>query len=172
MTVSAGGGDSNLDAMTLPAAVRSQPLSDALSGKIGWIAAALIGAAYVACIVRLTSYPMQDYANHLARADVMADILFHHGARFGQVFQVHLTPVPYVLPDLILMCAVEVFGVAAGAGVFTGLVLLSLPVRSSFMRTRAMSHRVRDRSSSWWACIFRPIGSLSRGSWHTGSPSR
>ena len=87
----------------------------------------MICAAYVACIVRLTSFPMQDYANHVARADVMADLLFHHGARFGQVFQVHLTPLPYVLPDLILMSAVEIFGVAAGAALFSSLVILSLP---------------------------------------------
>ncbi len=101
--------------------------SDASASKLGWIAAALLGAAYVVCIGRLTSFPMQDYANHVARADVMADLMFHHGSRFGQYFQLHLVPVPYVLPDLILASAVEVFGVPIGAGLFTGLVLLSLP---------------------------------------------
>jgi hypothetical protein len=101
--------------------------SEADVSRIGWIAAALLGAAYVVCIVRLTSFPMQDYANHVARADVMADLMFHHGSRFGQYFQLHLVPVPYVLPDLILAGAVEVLGVPIGAGFFTGLVLLSLP---------------------------------------------
>ena len=104
-----------------------RPSSEARDEKIGWMISAAICAAYVACIVRLTSFPMQDYANHVARADVMADLLFHHGSRFGQVFQVHLTPLPYVLPDLILMSAVEIFGVAAGAAVFSALVILSLP---------------------------------------------
>ncbi len=102
-------------------------LIKALGGKFGWIAAALSSIVYVVCIVRLTSFPMQDYANHVARADVMADLLFHHGSRFGQFFELHLVPVPYVLPDLILTSAVEVFGPAIGAGLFTGIVLLSLP---------------------------------------------
>ena len=101
--------------------------SETLAEKISWTVAAVIGAAYLICIVRLTSFPMQDYANHVARAAVMADLLFHQGARFGQIFQVHLTPLPYVLPDLILMSAVEIFGVAAGAAVFSTLVILSLP---------------------------------------------
>ncbi len=104
-----------------------QSVMDTLGGKSGWIAAALICAAYLACIVPLTSFPMQDYVNHVARAEIMADILFHHGAHFGRLFDVHPAPVPYVLPDLALMGAVAAFGVSVGAGVFTALVLLSLP---------------------------------------------
>jgi hypothetical protein len=117
-------------------------------GRIGWIAAAVLGAAYVVFIARLTSFPMQDYANHVARAGVMADLLFHHGARFGQYFQLHLTPVPYVLPDLILASAVEVFGVPIGAGIFTAVVILSLPCALVFY---AYSCNVAARA---WPFLF------------------
>jgi hypothetical protein len=117
-------------------------------GRIGWIAAAVLGTAYVVCIVQLKSFPMQDYANHVARAGVMADILFHHGARFGEYFQLHLTPVPYVLPDLILASMVEVFGVPIGAGIFTALVILSLPCALVFY---AYSCNVAARA---WPFLF------------------
>ena len=115
-------------ATLLPATRRAfQPLTEALTGKLGWMAAAALCAAYVICMVRLTSFPMQDYANHVARAKIMADIVFDHGAVFGRYFELHLMAVPYVLPDLMLMGAVELFGPDAGAGVFTAFVLLSLP---------------------------------------------
>jgi hypothetical protein len=111
-----------------PAAQRSlRPLADALTGKSGWIAAAALCAAYVICMVRLTSFPMQDYANHVARAKIMADLVFDHGAQFGRYFELHLAAVPYVLPDLLQMSAVELFGAEVGTGIFTALVLLSLP---------------------------------------------
>src|SRR5262249_16993935 len=58
---------------------------------------------------------------------VMADLLFHHGVRFGQEFSTQLIAVPYILGDLVLATSVELFGTVGGAGVFTVLVLLSLP---------------------------------------------
>jgi hypothetical protein len=128
VTASSNDGSSSADAALLPAGRRAAPrLIDAFGDKAGWIAAAVICAAYLAFIVPLTSFPMQDYANHVARAQIMADLFFHHGADFGRFFEVHLAPVPYVLPDLILMGAVEVFGPNVGAGLFTGLVILALP---------------------------------------------
>ena len=128
MTASSNDGSSSADAALLPAGRRAAPrLIDTFGDKAGWLAAAVICAAYLALIVPLTSFPMQDYANHVARAQIMADLFFHHGADFGRFFEVHLAPVPYVLPDLILMGAVEVFGPDVGAGLFTGLVILALP---------------------------------------------
>jgi hypothetical protein len=95
---------------------------------VNWVViAAVLCAAYAACFGRLTSLPMQDYPNHVARAVVMADLLFHQGSSFGQYFQVHLAAMPYVLPDLVLMGLVEVFGLSVGTALFTSLVLLSLP---------------------------------------------
>jgi hypothetical protein len=86
-----------------------------------------VGAAYVLFFVRLTSFPLQDYPNHIARAVIMADLLFHHGARFGQEFATQLMLAPYILGDLILAASVAVFGPVTGAGIFTALVLLCLP---------------------------------------------
>ena len=127
MTASSNDGGPSA-AAALPTGRRAAPrLIDAFGDKAGWIVAAVICAAYLVCIVPLTSFPMQDYANHVARAQIMADIFFHHGADFGHFFEVHLAPVPYVLPDLLLMGAVEAFGPNVGAGLFTTLVILSLP---------------------------------------------
>jgi hypothetical protein len=57
----------------------------------------------------------------------MADLMFHHGARFGGVFQYHFLAVPYVVGDLILATAVELFGQRGGSALWMTLVLLSLP---------------------------------------------
>lgn len=110
-----------------PDAAGRQPLALALNGKLGWAIALAICAAYLVFFGRLTSFPLQDYPNHVARAVVMADLLFHHGSRFGQQFTVELMLVPYILGDLVLATAVELCGTAVGGGVFTALVLLSLP---------------------------------------------
>ncbi len=111
----------------LGATVRRAPLALGLNGKLGWTAALAICAAYLAFFVQLTSFPLQDYPNHVARGAVMADLLFHHGARFGGQFAVQLMPVPYILGDLLLAGSMELLGTTGGAGVFTALLLLSLP---------------------------------------------
>jgi|GEM_PF-1857308 len=95
--------------------------------RIGWAVAMGICVAYVAYLVQLTSFPLLDYPNHIARGAVIADLLFHGGARFGEQFDLQLVPVPYVLHDLILATCIELFGTVGGAGVFTALALLSLP---------------------------------------------
>jgi hypothetical protein len=128
VTASSNDGGSSVETALLPEGRHSvPPLVEASGGTAGWLAAMICAAAYIALIVPLTSFPMQDYANHVARAHIMADIFFHHGADFGRFFEVHLAPVPYVLPDLLLMAAVEVLGPGIGAGLFTSLVILSLP---------------------------------------------
>jgi hypothetical protein len=129
VTASSNDGSSSVEAALLPAGHQSEPRVIEASGgaMVGWLAALICAAAYIASIAPLTSFPLQDYANHVARAHIMADLLFHHGADFGRFFEVHLAPVPYVLPDLLLMGAVEVFGTSVGAGLFTALVILSLP---------------------------------------------
>jgi hypothetical protein len=104
----------------------------ALDGKLGWMVALVIGAAYLAFLMRLTSFPQQDYPNHVARGVVMADLLFQHGARFGDGFALQWMAVPYILGDLVLASCVHLFGTTAGAAVFSALVLLSLPVITVF----------------------------------------
>lgn len=120
--------ESNLLAQASPGAtVGGAARALDLNGKLGWTAALAICAAYVAFFARLVSFTLQDYPNHVARGAVMADLLFHLGARFGEQFAVQLMAVPYILGDLLLAASMEVFGTNAGVGVFTAVVLLALP---------------------------------------------
>jgi hypothetical protein len=98
-----------------------------LISRFGLAVVAVLYALYVAYFLQLTSLPLQDYPNHVARAVVLGDLIFHSGARFGQAFSFHLAAAPYLLTDLLLTACVELFGAKAGAGIFTSLVLLSLP---------------------------------------------
>ncbi len=100
--------------------------------NIGWAAFGLLVVAYVSFFVQLTSLPYQDFPNHLARAVVMADLIFHHGAQFGQLYDYHFMPVPYVLGDLLLAGAVELLGPTLASGLWTAIVLLSLPAALLF----------------------------------------
>jgi len=101
--------------------------ADWLFAEMGWLAALVVCGAYLCSVVPLSSLPMQDYPNHMARAAVISDLLFHHGAHFGSAFQLHFAIVPYVLPDAILTGAVALFGPAVAGALYTGLVMLSLP---------------------------------------------
>jgi len=62
----------------------------------------LVVLAYIALFCQFSPLLVQDYPNHLARATVMADLLFRHGAGFGQSFRLHLMWIPYVSGDLVL----------------------------------------------------------------------
>lgn len=112
---------------TAPAPLPARAPSATLVNIVGWPAVMLLGAAYLILIARLTSFPFEDLPDHLARAKVLGDLLFHHGAHWGSVFAFHFRPVPYLLYDLILTSLVAAFGTAAGGVVFNELVLLSLP---------------------------------------------
>src|SRR6185437_4662137 len=98
-----------------------------LANIIGWPAVTLLTAGYLVLISRLTSFPFEDFPNHLARAKVLADLLFHHGRQWGGLFSFHWQLVPYLLHDLILTSLVATLGTTAGGVVFNGLVVLSLP---------------------------------------------
>lgn len=98
-----------------------------LANIIGWPAAALLTIGYLALIARLTSFPFEDFPAHLARADVLADLIFHHGAQWGRIFAFHFQPVPYLLHDLLLASLVAALGTSAGGVVFNELLVLSLP---------------------------------------------
>src|ERR1700736_1084001 len=119
-------------------------LESALTRTTAWTIAAFICAAYVLYFATLSSYPMQDFPNHLARAVVMADLLFDHGVHFGQTYTLGLMPIPYVLHDLLLATLVQLFGVQAGSGIFSALVLLSMPLALMFyMRATRLAPRAR-----------------------------
>src|SRR5690242_13634505 len=75
----------------------------------------LLLAVYCAMLVLTSPVPLQDFPDHLARAAAMSDLIFHGGARFGDTYQFHFLWVPYLLGDLILAVAVDLFGPTGGA---------------------------------------------------------
>ena len=100
--------------------------------RAGFVAFGLITAAYIIVFARFTMFPFQDFPNHLTRATVLADLLFHHGAMFGPMFEFRFIPEPYLLGDLMLAGLVEIFGPTAAGALWNTVVLLSGPLRFSF----------------------------------------
>jgi hypothetical protein len=102
------------------------------SGAVGWTVVVFLTVAYAAIFAWLAGFSLQDYPNHLARAVVMSDFLFHGSERFGDLYQYHFTAVPYVLGDLLLAAAVELCGVRGATTIWIALVILSLPLALLF----------------------------------------
>lgn len=98
---------------------------------------ALAVLAYLGVFLWFSPLPLQDFPNHLARASVMADLLFRHGAEFGQSYQFHFLLTPYVAGDLLLAALVYVSGVQATAVIWAILTFLSLPA-AAYAYLRAM----------------------------------
>jgi hypothetical protein len=88
---------------------------------------ALVVLAYIVVFLWFSPLPLQDYPNHLARAFVMSDLLFRHGAEFGQSYRFHLLLTPYVSGDLLLTPLVYLTGVKAAGVIWAILTFLSLP---------------------------------------------
>ena len=110
-----------------PAPLPARVFRATLVNIVGWPAVALLAAGYVILIARLTSFPFEDLPDHLARAKVLADLLYHHGAQWSGVFTFHWMFVPYLLHDLILASLIAALGTAAAGVVFNALAVLSLP---------------------------------------------
>lgn len=91
----------------------------------GFLALAVF--AYLAIFVAFPPLQLQDFPNHLARAKVMADLLFHHGAEFGRDYQFHFLFTPYVLGDLLLATLVQLAGVTTAATIWAAGTFLSVP---------------------------------------------
>ncbi len=101
--------------------------------RAGFLVFGLLTLSYVVFFARLTSFPYQDFPNHLTRAVVLADLLFHDGATFGRMFDFSFMPVPYILGDLALAGLVQLFGATAAGTLWTLLVLLSWPAALLFL---------------------------------------
>lgn len=108
-------------------AVPTLTLRDPQLERALWGVALLAWLIYAVYFVHLTSLPFQDYPNHLTRAAILADLVFHGGHRFGEAFTIQLALAPYILHDVILTCLVAALGTFGGAAVFMTLVLVSLP---------------------------------------------
>ncbi len=81
--------------------------------------------AYAGVLIWLSPLALQDYPNHLARVFVLSDLIFHHGAHFGEQFQYRFLAIPYILGDLLLAGAVALFGIGGAAALWTTVVFLS-----------------------------------------------
>ena len=79
---------------------------------------------YVGVIAWFTPLVIQDYPNHLARARIMEDLIFHHGAQFGSTYQYHFLFTPYVLGDLILATLTAFLGISVAGGLWAILTFL------------------------------------------------
>ena len=101
--------------------------------------AVLLVALYCVMLVLTSPVPVQDLPDHLARAAAMSDLIFHGGARYGAIYQFHFLWIPYLLGDLILTAAVELFGTTGGAAFWTLLVFLSFPCAALYyLRVRGI----------------------------------
>jgi hypothetical protein len=104
---------------------------------IGVVLAVLL-VGYICMLLFLAPLlPLQDLPNHLARAAVMADLIFEHGREFAQFYTFHFLAASYVAGDLFLAALVEVLGVSRSEGLWAVLVFLSLPL-ALFTYMRAM----------------------------------
>jgi hypothetical protein len=86
-----------------------------------------VTVVYVSALVLFSPLPLQDAPNHLARAAVMADLMFRHGRQFGSLYSYHFLLVPYILGDLVLACLVQLLGPVAAGALWSVLAFLSLP---------------------------------------------
>jgi hypothetical protein len=84
--------------------------------------------SYVGVIAWFSPLVIQDYPNHLARALILEDLIFHHGAQFGSDYQYHFLFTPYVLGELILAALTAVVGITTAGGLWVILTFLSLPL--------------------------------------------
>jgi hypothetical protein len=130
--------------LTWPAAVPISVDTAASRKRLLWGILALLSVAYVVAFAAFAPLTLQDYPNHLARAWVLSDLIFHHGARFGEVFQFHFLAIPYILGDLISAAATELLGPARVASLWSILAFLSLPAALLFyLRTTPMASEAK-----------------------------
>jgi hypothetical protein len=92
------------------------------------VALALLATAYLALLGSLDGLPFEDMPNHLTRAVIVADLLFHGGQRFGHAFTFEWAFTPYILGDIVLAPLVESFGPYAAGRLWMILTAASLPL--------------------------------------------
>jgi hypothetical protein len=121
--------------------------------RLSWTVALLLGAAYVIVCVQLAAISYGDYPDHLARAVVIHDLLFHGGEHFGTVFQFRMMPLPYVLGDLLLVGAIELFGVNGATAVWTAVNLLALPL-AVMLYLKVTRTALHSRALFFIVCLY------------------
>lgn len=106
---------------------RLDPIS--VTQRIAVVAAATLTGAYLLLVLLCGALlPLQDFPNHLARALVIADLLFDHGRHFAGVYSFRFLWAPYILSDLAPAALAAVGGPSLAATVLSAALILSLPV--------------------------------------------
>src|SRR5450432_2278075 len=121
--------------------------------RAAWVVAALMVLAYSWVLLQFVPPVLQDYPNHVARALVMDDLLFHGGGRFGATFEFKFMAAPYILNDLLLAAAIETLGVKIASGLWSLLVFLAIPVALLFY-THVARLRREDRIFAFLLSLY------------------
>ena len=87
----------------------------------------MLAAGYAIALGLLSPLTLQDYPAHLANAVTLADLIFHGGAHFGELFRFHFLFVPYFLGDFALALLVDSLGLQIGGALWIAIIVLSLP---------------------------------------------
>jgi hypothetical protein len=90
-----------------------------LATRITWSLVGLFAVSYAMMFAWFSPLALQDLPNHLARARIVEDLLFQHGAQFGTQFELHLLPIPYLLGDVVLATTTRIFGITVAAMCWT-----------------------------------------------------
>lgn len=117
-----------------------------------WCFAAGLLLAYIAVIAQSSAIGLGDTSAHLARAYILADLIFHHGNHFGDQFRYHFLAVPYVLPDLLLAASVDLLGPRITVASWTVLTFLSVPA--------ALLLYLHVASGTKWKAFLKDDGTL------------
>ena len=93
----------------------------------------LLVAGYAGLLWAFDALPYQDVPNHLARAVVIADLLFDGGTRFGEVFAFEWRFVPYILGDAWHAVTVQWLSPEAAARVWVIVAFASFPAATALL---------------------------------------
>jgi hypothetical protein len=93
-------------------------------------------ALYAAFGLCLGNAPMQDAPDHLTRAHIIADLLFNHGAQFGDLFALKLSFFPYVAGDILLASLDRCIGTAWTCRIWIAGLIALLPLSVWFALRR------------------------------------
>ena len=103
----------------------------------------LILFGYMILAFQLGNAPLQDLPNHLARAHIMGDLLFNHGANYGRLFEIVPSFSPYLFGDLILASLDSLVGIEWAARLWIAASFLLLPLSvASFLRAYGVAREV------------------------------
>ena len=115
-----------------------------LTVRLSWTLVLIFNVAYVAVLVQLSPLALQDFPAQLARAHVLADLIYGRGAHFGGLFQYHFLFIPYALGDLALATLTAILGATTAAALWGVLAFLSLPCALLFyLRTSPIGEEAR-----------------------------